>query len=262
MTSRCWFITSSYWTTCLRMSKLWPSTLVCACSIAFETMPHSSGVSSSMPILPSRFGTHSGEKRFIRSSPNETKKRELPGSPWRPARPRSWLSMRRASCRSVPMMCRPPTSTTRSWSTCQTARASSRIAAATSSRRPLIRSTLALAGDLFGDAVRVATEDDVRATAGHVRGDRDGAEHAGQRDDVPLTFVLLGVEDGRLLQRADRVVRRRSPRGGRSEVRFSRSASISERLDRDRADEDRAAVCVRVLDLARRRRATCRPRVR
>ena len=31
-----------------------------------------------------------------------------PGSPWRPERPRSWLSMRRDSWRSVPMMCRPP----------------------------------------------------------------------------------------------------------------------------------------------------------
>ena len=26
----------------------------------------------------------------------------MPGSPWRPERPRSWLSTRRASCRSVP----------------------------------------------------------------------------------------------------------------------------------------------------------------
>ena len=33
------------------MSKLWPSTFVCACSIAFDTMPLSSGVFSSMPML-------------------------------------------------------------------------------------------------------------------------------------------------------------------------------------------------------------------
>ena len=31
-----------------------------------------------------------------------------PGSPWRPERPRSWLSMRRLSCRSVPITYRPP----------------------------------------------------------------------------------------------------------------------------------------------------------
>ena len=35
-----------------------------------------------------------------------------PGSPCRPARPRSWLSIRRLSCRSVPMMCSPPISAT------------------------------------------------------------------------------------------------------------------------------------------------------
>ena len=35
-----------------------------------------------------------------------------PGSPWRPERPRSWLSIRRDSWRSVPMMNRPPASST------------------------------------------------------------------------------------------------------------------------------------------------------
>ena len=40
------------------------------------------------------------------------------GSPWRPERPRSWLSMRRDSCRSVPMICRPPAAMTCSWRTC------------------------------------------------------------------------------------------------------------------------------------------------
>ena len=44
------------------------------------------------------------------------KNRDEPGSPWRPARPRSWLSMRRASCRSVPRMCKPPSATTSSCS--------------------------------------------------------------------------------------------------------------------------------------------------
>ena len=49
MTSRCLFMTSSYWTTCLRMSKLWPSTLVCALSIDLVITPCSIGTSSSMP---------------------------------------------------------------------------------------------------------------------------------------------------------------------------------------------------------------------
>src|SRR5713226_7577716 len=43
-------------------------------------------------------------------------KREEPGSPWRPARPRNWLSIRRASWRSVPRMCSPPSATTSSCS--------------------------------------------------------------------------------------------------------------------------------------------------
>ena len=38
----------------------------------------------------------------------------MPGSPWRPERPRSWLSMRRDSWRSVPMMYRPPAARTSS----------------------------------------------------------------------------------------------------------------------------------------------------
>jgi len=42
----------------------------------------------------------------------ELKKRDSPGSPWRPERPRSWLSIRRDSWRSVPQMNRPPASTT------------------------------------------------------------------------------------------------------------------------------------------------------
>ena len=42
------------------------------------------------------------------------KKRDVPGSPCRPARPRNWLSIRLASWRVVPMTYRPPSSTTRS----------------------------------------------------------------------------------------------------------------------------------------------------
>ena len=49
------------------------------------------------------------------------KKRLSPGSPWRPARPLSWLSIRRDSWRSVPSMNRPPA--------CLTSSASSFIAA-------------------------------------------------------------------------------------------------------------------------------------
>ena len=52
--------------------------------------------------------------RRTRSSSADRKKRVSPGSPWRPARPRSWLSIRRDSWRSVPRMNRPPASSTSS----------------------------------------------------------------------------------------------------------------------------------------------------
>ncbi len=63
-------------------------------------------------------------KIFSSGSSKERKKRELPGSPWRPERPRNWLSMRRDSWRSEPMMCSPPEFTTWSWSFCHPARIS------------------------------------------------------------------------------------------------------------------------------------------
>ena len=45
----------------------------------------------------------SDPKMRIRSSCSDRKNLDAPGSPWRPERPRSWLSIRRLSCRSVPM---------------------------------------------------------------------------------------------------------------------------------------------------------------
>ena len=44
----------------------------------------------------------------IRSSSSDRKKRDRPGSPCRPDRPRNWLSMRRLSWRSVPITNSPP----------------------------------------------------------------------------------------------------------------------------------------------------------
>src|SRR5262249_40522442 len=66
---------------------------------------------ASPSFIPSRWSTadtHSPAKIRIRSSSSDRKNRLEPGSPCRPARPRSWLSMRRAPCRSVPRMCSPP----------------------------------------------------------------------------------------------------------------------------------------------------------
>src|SRR5579883_2119640 len=69
-----------------------------------------------MPSRSMRFCIRSPPKMRSRSSCRERKKRDAPGSPWRPARPRNWLSMRRESCRSVPTMNRPPSFTTSSCS--------------------------------------------------------------------------------------------------------------------------------------------------
>ena len=75
-------------------------------------MRDSSGMPSFMPLARRNPRTQSLAKIRIRSSSSERKKRELPGSPWRPDRPRNWLSIRRASCRSLPTICSPPSSRT------------------------------------------------------------------------------------------------------------------------------------------------------
>ncbi len=77
-----------------------------------ETIRLSIACPRSMPRPVRIFFTHSPAKIRIKSSSSERKKRLLPGSPWRPQRPRNWRSIRRASCRSDPMMCSPPLATT------------------------------------------------------------------------------------------------------------------------------------------------------
>ena len=90
------------------MSKFRSSTFFWAPSIRRETILLSMASPSCMPSRVSTAETHSPANLRIRSSSSDRKNRDEPGSPCRPARPRSWLSMRRLSCRSVPMMCRPP----------------------------------------------------------------------------------------------------------------------------------------------------------
>ena len=74
--------------------------------------------------------------RRTRSSSAERKKRDSPGSPWRPERPRSWLSMRRDSWRSVPRMYRPPSSVTPSASLMSTPRPAMFVAIVTAPTWP------------------------------------------------------------------------------------------------------------------------------
>ena len=70
-----------------------------------RTRPSSSGSTLSVsPAAPSE----------ITGSSSETKNTDEPGSPWRPARPRNWLSSRSVRCLPRPMTHRPPRSTTAS----------------------------------------------------------------------------------------------------------------------------------------------------
>ncbi|MBG9885217.1 hypothetical protein ABE10_01165, partial [Bacillus toyonensis] len=48
---------------------------------------------------------------------------------------------------------------------------------------------------LHGEELRVASEHDVGASAGHVRGDRDSAETSGASDDLRLARMVLRVQD-------------------------------------------------------------------
>ena len=126
----------------------------------------------------------------IRSSSSDRKNFERPGSPWRPERPRSWLSMRRLSWRSVPSTNRPPAASAFSFSraTCVADLGGARVALGRRRRSSV---------ELLADAhVGVAAELDVGAAAGHVGGDGDRARHAGLGDDVGFLLVVARVEDG------------------------------------------------------------------
>ena len=171
-----------------------------------------------------------------RSSSAERKKRDSPGSPWRPARPRSWLSMRRDSWRSVPQMNRPPAAITCSRLRLHLAlelgqhRLHARARSSVARRR-----SSALAGELLvGEVLGVAAELDVDAAAGHVGGDRHRAGLAGLGDDLGLARGVLGLGvQHRVLDPA-------------------LGQALGEQLgdlDGDRADEHRLAVLVARGDL-------------
>ncbi len=81
--------------------------------------------------------------RRIRSSSSETKNCDEPGSPWRPARPRSWRSTRRLSWRSVPMMARPPACLTSGVSLMSVPRPAMLVAMVTCPARPASATTWA-----------------------------------------------------------------------------------------------------------------------
>src|ERR1700748_2739835 len=103
----------SFWTLSnlsrfLRMSKLRASTFCCAFSSALLIQGWMMASPSLRPSRVSMVSSRSEPKMRIRSSSSDRKNFERPGSPWRPERPRSWLSMRRGSWRSEPVMERAP----------------------------------------------------------------------------------------------------------------------------------------------------------
>src|SRR5467141_4114233 len=76
MVSRCLFMTSSYSSRCLRVSKLRPSTDFCAAAIRFETIFDSMATPFSMPRRCMSALTLSPAKMRIRSSSSERKNRD------------------------------------------------------------------------------------------------------------------------------------------------------------------------------------------
>ena len=121
--------------------------------------------------------------------------------------------MRRASCRSVPMMCRPPSSLDRLALGLHASRAArSRVTSCV----PFVLRHVEPRGVFVlqlgpGHRLGIAAEDDVGAAAGHVRGDGHGALAAGLGDDLGLALVVLGVEhlvlDAALVEQAARAAR-------------------------------------------------------
>ena len=101
-------MTSSYFSKFLRKSKLRASTFSWAFSSALFTQGWMIASPSSRPSLRSIPSIRSEPKIRIKSSSRLRKNFEAPGSPCRPDRPRNWLSIRRLSWRSVPMMISPP----------------------------------------------------------------------------------------------------------------------------------------------------------
>ena len=206
------------------------------------------GMDDRLVLLQAELRQHavqlSEPKMRIRSSCSDRKNFERPGSPWRPERPRSWLSMRRLSWRSVPSTKRPPAASAVSFSraTCGADRVGARVAHALG---PVLD-----VGEFLADAhVGVAAELDVGAAAGHVGGDGDRARHAGLRDDVGLLLVVAGVQHredlGRLGARVAGVERREGVRVGEvvllPALLAQQLGELLGLLDRGGADQHRLA---------------------
>ena len=190
------------------MSKLRASTFCCAFSSALLIQGWMMASPSFRPSRGSMPSSRSEPKMRIRSSSSDRKNFERPGSPWRPERPRSWLSMRRdlvaLGADDV-----------------EAAGLGHRLGGLVALGRLDLDGLFRLQHDLaealdvgldlldllgllglVGDAGRLlldahverAAELDVGAAAGHVGRDRDRAGHAGFGDDIGFLLVEARVQ--------------------------------------------------------------------
>ena len=186
--------------------------------------------------------------RRTRSSSADRKKRDSPGSPWRPARPRSWLSMRRDSWRSVPKMNSPPAST--------------HLLA-----RPARRARSSL-GSTLGDALarsRASPGLQARAWRSSSRARCSALPPSLMSTPRPAMLVAIVTAPG-LAGLGDRSRASRSACSGLAlstvcgipRLRQALGQQLGD-LDRDRADEHRLAVRRGAPRSRARRPTTCRP---
>ena len=101
-------------------------------------------------------------------SSSEMKKREQPGSPCRPARPRSWLSMRRLSCRFVPITYSPPSSATPSPSWMSVPRPAMLVEIVTAPRSPACATMAASCSSLRAFNTRCGMSGELRGSAARI----------------------------------------------------------------------------------------------
>ena len=94
------------------MSKLRSSTFFWAFSNALLIHGWTKASPSGKPRRCRTLDIFSEPKIRIKSSSIDKKNFDVPGSPWRPERPRNWLSIRRLSWRSVPTIYKPPAAKT------------------------------------------------------------------------------------------------------------------------------------------------------
>ena len=157
---------------------------------------------------------HAPQVVFQRDMELATRRGRLGG----PARPRSWLSMRRDSCRSVPRIYRPPSALTSSRSRAMSWARRSRSGRSCRHRRGRAYrdrrrhrscrpcAPIPAACRRAGSAshrrrhrppsfVVGSAQEDVHTATGHVGGDGDRALASGFGDDACFLFVVLGVQD-------------------------------------------------------------------